>query len=64
MSEELTRTTVTLPKGLKRNARLKALSEDTNLSEVVRELLTMWIKEDREQPRPAGESPAARGGRR
>jgi metal-responsive CopG/Arc/MetJ family transcriptional regulator len=50
MSDQLTRTSITLPKDLKRKARVKATLEDTNLSEVIRGLLTQWIKgEEQEQ---------------
>jgi hypothetical protein len=44
MSDQLTRTSITLPKDLKRKARVKATLEDTNLSEVIRGLLTQWTK--------------------
>jgi metal-responsive CopG/Arc/MetJ family transcriptional regulator len=44
MPDQLTRTSITLPKDLKRKARVKATLEDTNLSEVIRELLTTWIE--------------------
>ena len=51
MSDQLTRTSITLPKDLKRKARVKATLQDTNLSEVIRGLLTQWIKgEEQEQP--------------
>ncbi len=48
MSDQLTRTSITLPKDLKRKARVKATLEDTNLSEVIRGLLTQWIEKERE----------------
>ena len=48
MSDQLTRTSITLPKDLKRKARVKATLEDTNLSEVIRGLLTQWIEKGRE----------------
>mgnify|MGYP001823584645 FL=1 len=44
MSNQLTRTSITLPKDLKRKARVKATLEDTNLSEVIRGLLTQWTE--------------------
>ncbi len=44
MSDQLTRTSITLPKDLKRKARVIATLQDTNLSEVIRELLTKWIE--------------------
>jgi len=50
MTEQLTRTSITLPKELKRKARVQATLRDTNLSEVIRELLTEWTKgKDQEQ---------------
>ena len=50
MSERLTRTSITLPKDLKRKARVKATLQDTNLSEVIRGLLTQWTEgEEQEQ---------------
>lgn len=52
MTEQLTRTSITLPKELKRKARVQATLRDTNLSEVIRKLLTEWTKGgDQEQPR-------------
>ncbi len=48
MSDQLTRTSITLPKDLKRKARVKATLEDTNLSEVIRGLLTQWIERENE----------------
>jgi hypothetical protein len=53
MSDQLTRTSITLPKDLKRQARVKATLEDTNLSEVIRGLLTQWIEKDREPSQEA-----------
>ncbi len=44
MSDQLTRTSITLPKDLKRKARVMATLQDTNLSEVIRELLTKWTE--------------------
>jgi len=44
MSDQLTRTSITLPKDLKRKARVTAALQETNLSEVIRELLTKWIE--------------------
>jgi hypothetical protein len=44
MSDQLTRTSITLPKDLKRKARVKATLQDTNLSEVIRGLLTQWTE--------------------
>ena len=38
---------VTLPKDLKRQARVKATLQDTNLSEVIRGLLTQWLETER-----------------
>ena len=50
MTEQLTRTSITLPKELKRKARVQATLRDTNLSEVIRELLTKWTEgEDQER---------------
>ncbi len=55
MTEQLTRTSITLPKDLKRKARIKATLQDTNLSEVIRELLTNWTEgKDQEQSQEAG----------
>jgi metal-responsive CopG/Arc/MetJ family transcriptional regulator len=44
MSDQITRTSITLSKDLKRKARVLATLQDTNLSEVIRELLTKWIE--------------------
>jgi hypothetical protein len=44
MSDQLTRTSITLPKDLKRKARVKATLQDTNLSEVIRGLLAQWTE--------------------
>ena len=44
MADQLTRTSITLPQDLKRRARVKATLQDTNLSEVIRELLTQWTE--------------------
>jgi len=44
MSDQLTRTSITLPKDLKRKARVMATLQDTNLSEVIRDLLTKWTE--------------------
>ena len=50
MADQLTRTSITLPQDLKRRARVKATLQDTNLSEVIRELLTQWTEgEERAQ---------------
>lgn len=49
MSDGLTRTSITLPKDLKRRARVMATLQDTNLSEVIRELLTRWIEGEEEK---------------
>ena len=46
MSDQLTRTSITLPKDLKRKARVMAALQDTNLSEVIRGLLTKWTEEE------------------
>jgi hypothetical protein len=46
MSEQLAQTTITLPKDLKRIAQVKAILNDTNLSRVIRELLTKWVEEE------------------
>ena len=46
MSDQLTRTSITLPKDLKRKARVMATLQDTNLSEVIRDLLTKWTEEE------------------
>ena len=48
MTDQLTRTSITLPKDLKRQARVKATLQDTNLSEVIRGLLTQWLETERE----------------
>jgi len=54
MSDQLTRTSITLPKDLKRKARVKATLQDTNLSEVIRGLLAQWTEgEELEQSRKA-----------
>ena len=47
MSNQWTRTSITLPRDLKRQARVKAAMEETNLSEVIRGLLTQWIEKER-----------------
>jgi hypothetical protein len=44
MADQLTRTSITLPQDLKRRARVKATLQDTNLSEVIRGLLTQWTE--------------------
>ena len=44
MSDQLTRTSITLPQDLKRRARVKATLQDTNLSEVIRRLLAQWTE--------------------
>lgn len=43
---DMQRTTLTLPIDLKREARVKAIREGKNLSQVVRELLREYIKEN------------------
>ena len=43
---DMQRTTLTLPIDLKREARAKAIREGKNLSQVVRELLKEYIKEN------------------
>ena len=48
---ELEKATLTLPGDLKREARAKAIREGKNLSQVVRELLTLYVKG--ELPGPA-----------
>ena len=54
MPDQLTRTSITLPKDLKRKARVKATLQDTNLSEVIRGLLAQWTEgEEQEQSRKA-----------
>jgi Arc/MetJ-type ribon-helix-helix transcriptional regulator len=54
MSDQLTRTSITLPKDLKRKARVLATLQDTNLSEVIRELLTKWTEgEDQKRSQEA-----------
>jgi Arc/MetJ-type ribon-helix-helix transcriptional regulator len=54
MSDQLTRTSITLPKDLKRKARVMATLQDTNLSEVIRELLTKWTEgEDQKRSQEA-----------
>jgi len=54
MSDQLTRTSITLPKDLKRKARVKATLQDTNLSEVIRGLLAQWTEGgEQEQSRKA-----------
>ena len=50
MSDQLTRTSITLPKDLKRKARVKAALQDTNLSEVIRGLLTQWTEGAEQEP--------------
>ena len=47
MSNQLIRTSITLPRDLKRQARVKAVMEETNLSEVIRTLLTQWLEKER-----------------
>lgn len=42
--EESKRTTIMLPIALKREARAKAIREGRNLSAVLRELLTAYVK--------------------
>ena len=49
MSDQLTRTSITLPKDLKRKARVKATLQDTNLSEVIRGLLAQWTEGGEEE---------------
>jgi Arc/MetJ-type ribon-helix-helix transcriptional regulator len=54
MSDQLTRTSITLPKDLKRKARVMATLQDTNLSEVIRDLLTKWTEgEDQKRSQEA-----------
>ena len=54
MSDQLTRTSITLPRDLKRKARVKATLQDTNLSEVIRGLLAKWTEgEEQEESRKA-----------
>ena len=38
------RTTINIPRELKRNARAKAILEDKTLSQVVRQLLAGWVR--------------------
>ena len=49
MSDQLTRTSITLPKDLKRKARVKATLQDTNLSEVIRGLLAQWTEGEKQE---------------
>jgi metal-responsive CopG/Arc/MetJ family transcriptional regulator len=55
MSDQLARTSITLPKDLKRKVQVKAILQDTNLSQVIRELLTQWTEENREPSRETGD---------
>jgi hypothetical protein len=50
------RTTIDIPDDLKREARIKALRLDKNLSQVVRELLQAWVEDEIELPEPEQES--------
>ena len=57
MSNQLTRTSITLPKDLKRKVQVMVILQDTNLSEVIRRLLTKWIEEqDQKRLQGAGDN--------
>ena len=49
------KTTLSMPDDLKRNARAKAILEGRNLSEVVRDLLALWLEGRVELPPPESE---------
>lgn len=49
---EMQRTTLVLPIDLKREARAKAIREGKNLSQIVRELLSEYVKGDMPSPEP------------
>ena len=51
---ELEKVNITLPKDLKREARAKAIREGKNLSLVIRELLTLYLKGDLPKSEPEG----------
>lgn len=56
MERPLDRLTVTLPEGLKREARAKAIREGTNLSELARVWLQEYVKGEW-PPRPPTKEP-------
>ena len=49
------KTTLSMPDDLKRNARAKAILEGRSLSEVVRDLLRIWLDGQVELPPPESE---------
>ena len=55
MTKRPEKATLTIPVDLKRKARAKAILEGKNLSQVVRELLELWITGVVELPIPTEE---------
>ncbi|MBN1933802.1 MAG: hypothetical protein JW934_04005 [Anaerolineae bacterium] len=47
--------TLTIPVDLRRKARAKAILEGKNLSQIVRELLELWVKDEIKLPPPEPE---------
>lgn len=45
---ELVKVTALVPEGLRRKARIKALSEGVSLSSVLRDFLEKWVENGRE----------------
>ena len=45
--------TLTMPDALKNKARVKAILQGKNLSQVVRELLELWLEDKIQLPTPA-----------
>ena len=43
MTEEHHKTTIRIPQDLNKAARIKAIEMDTNLSDVIREFLRLWV---------------------
>jgi hypothetical protein len=50
MTQRPEKATLTIPVDLRRKARAKAILEGSNLSQVVRELLKLWLAGDIEFP--------------
>ena len=50
MTEAYHKTTIRIPQDLNKAARIKALEMDTNLSEVIREFLRLWVAGEVELP--------------
>jgi hypothetical protein len=55
MRDEIQKTTVRTPLPLHKAAKIKAIREGTNISEVIRAFLYLWVKGEVPTPRVANE---------